>query len=45
MAALNTSDGTQVDHTDWGTRQSVMFSHGWPLSADARESFFQSIAK
>src|SRR6266851_2675210 len=37
MAMITTKDGTQIFYKDWGTGQSVVFSHGWPLSADAFE--------
>lgn len=35
MPFITTKDGTQIFYKDWGSGQPVLFSHGWPLSADA----------
>jgi non-heme chloroperoxidase len=47
MSFVSTPDGTQIFYKDWGPKdgQPIVFSHGWPLSADAWDSqmlFFAS---
>src|SRR5260370_28940484 len=34
MPAITTKDATQIYYKDWGTGQPIVFSHGWPLTAD-----------
>jgi non-heme chloroperoxidase len=34
MGTVTTTDGTEIFYKDWGTGQPIVFSHGWPLSAD-----------
>lgn len=45
MSTVITTDGTTIFYKDWGTGQPIVFSHGWPLSADdwdAQMLFFLS---
>jgi non-heme chloroperoxidase len=42
---IKTKDGVEIFYKDWGTGQPIVFSHGWPLSADdwnAQMMFFLS---
>jgi non-heme chloroperoxidase len=34
MPTITTNDGTEIFYKDWGSGQPIVFSHGWPLSAD-----------
>src|SRR3978361_2178733 len=34
MNTVTTTDGVEIHYKDWGQGQPIVFSHGWPLSAD-----------
>ncbi len=44
MNTLTMKDGTQIYYKDWGTGKPVVFSHGWPLSADAWDAQMMFLA-
>ena len=43
-AFVTTRDGTPLFYKDWGTGQPVIFSHGWPLQADAWDEQLDAVA-
>ncbi|MET7979936.1 alpha/beta hydrolase [Streptomyces mirabilis] len=44
MPFVTAKDGTQIFYKDWGSGQPVVFSHGWPLTADAWDPQMQLMA-
>ena len=43
MPKITTTDGVKIFYKDWGSGQPIVFSHGWPLTADdwdAQMTFF-----
>lgn len=44
MDTVTTKDGTQIFYKDWGTGRPVVFSHGWPLDADAWDAQMMFLA-
>ena len=40
MTTITTKDGAQIYYKDWGKGQPIVFSHGWPLTADGQMLFF-----
>ena len=45
MATFTTRQGEQLYYKDWGRGQPIVFSHGWPLSADAWEDQMYFLAR
>ena len=45
MPYITTRDGTQIFYKDWGHGMPVLFSHGWPLNADAWEDQMKLVAE
>lgn len=44
MPYVSAADGTQIFYKDWGGGQPVVFSHGWPLNADAWDNQMHLVA-
>ena len=47
MPTITTKDGIEIFYKDWGSGQPIVFSHGWPLSADDWDTqmlFFRATA-
>ncbi|MFX1737625.1 alpha/beta hydrolase [Paraburkholderia sp. A1RI_3L] len=44
MATLVLKDGTELFYKDWGSGRPVVFSHGWPLNADAWDAQMMYLA-
>ncbi|WP_260600100.1 alpha/beta fold hydrolase [Sphingomonas endolithica] len=44
MSTVKTKDGAEIFYKDWGQGPVVMFSHGWPLNADAWEDQLFTLA-
>jgi non-heme chloroperoxidase len=44
MGTITTHDGTEIFYKDWGSGQPVVFSHGWPLNADAWDDQLNLVA-
>jgi non-heme chloroperoxidase len=44
MPTITTKDGAAIFYKDWGTGRPVVFSHGWPLNADAWDPQLNMVA-
>ncbi len=44
MSSITTQDGASIYYKDWGAGRPVVFSHGWPLNADAWDDHMFSLA-
>jgi non-heme chloroperoxidase len=45
VGAITTTDGTEIFYKEWGSGQPVVFSHGWPLNADAWDDQLRLVAE
>ena len=45
MKTITVKDGTTIFYKDWGTGQPIVFSHGWPLNADAWDAQMMSLGQ
>jgi non-heme chloroperoxidase len=44
MSFFTTKEGTRIFSKDWGRGRPVVFSHGWPLNADAWDEQLVAVA-